>query len=185
MLNRFYSSEGELHATLARLKQQPCPHCKVVGTLIRYGFLHGYDEHDVRQRSKRARRVFCNNRKANKNGCGRTFSLWAADKIQRLSLGAKSLWKFLRSVATNRNKLHALRRLKPNGNLSDSAPYRIWKRFERAQSRLRSFLDARCQPPASKSDQPADQVVAHLEAAFPGHACPVRAFQQSLQVSFF
>ena len=182
MVKRFYASEDELQSVLAGLKQQPCPQCKVVGALIRYGFLYGYDEHDERQRSRRARRVFCNNRKANKNGCGGTFSLWANDKIKRLSLGTKNLWKFLKGVADHGNKLQALRQL--NCNISDSAPYRIWKRFEWAQSRLRTALDARCLAPVIQSDRPEDQVLAHLEAAFPGHACPLSAFQQTLQIFF-
>ena len=182
MIKRFYASQDELQAILAGLKQQPCPQCKVVGTLIRYGFLRGYDEYDGRQRSTRARRVFCNNRKASKNGCGRTFSIWATDKIRRLSLGTENLWKFLKSVADDGNKFQALRQLKCN--ISDSAPYRIWKRFEREQSRLRTALDALCQRPVIKSDRTQEQVVAHLEAAFPGHACPISAFQQTLQVFF-
>ena len=182
MVKRFYASEEELQAVLAGLKQQPCPQCQVVGTLIRYGYLQGYDEYDERKRSRRARRVFCNNRKANKNGCGRTFSLWAVDKIKRLSLGASNLWKFLQGVAEHGNKLQAMRQLKCN--VSDSAPYRIWKRFEHAQSRLRTALDARCRAPVIDSECSEDQVLAHLAAAFPQHACPICAFQHTLQIFF-
>jgi hypothetical protein len=182
MVRRFYASEDELQSILAGLKQQPCPQCKVVGALIRYGYLRGYDEDDERQRSTRARRVFCNNRKANKNGCGKTFSIWAVDKIRRLSLGTQNLWKFLKGVSDDGNKLQALRQLKCS--ISDSAPYRIWKRFEGAQSSLRTALGALCQAPVIKSDRPEDQVVAHLEAAFPDHTCPISAFQQTLQVFF-
>ena len=68
-----------------RLKQTPCPHCKVVGTLIRHGFLYGFDESNPQRKTVRARRIFCSNRHA-RRGCGRTFSVWFADKIRRLSL---------------------------------------------------------------------------------------------------
>ena len=35
----FYRSADEWNAIAERLKQTPCPHGKVVGTLIRHGFL--------------------------------------------------------------------------------------------------------------------------------------------------
>lgn len=192
MIQRFFSSIAELKAFCETLKQIACPFCKAIGTLIRYGFLHGYDETDHRQKSVRARRVFCNNRKARNNGCGRTFSLWAAEKIRRLGLNAGSLWNFLQGVAGGNSKIQAFRDLK--STLTDSAPYRIWKRFEKAQAFLRTALSRRCPPPNVPSHVPrkpsrqdltsVTQVIAHLEAAFPNEACPISAFQRATQ-SFF
>jgi hypothetical protein len=62
----------------------------VVGTLIRHGCLCGYDSSSPRRKTVRARRIFCSNRQA-RRGCGRTFSVWLADKIRRLSLTADGL----------------------------------------------------------------------------------------------
>ena len=77
-----------------RLKLTPCPHCQVVGSLIRHGFLYGFDDTSPRRKTVRARRLFCSNRQA-RPGCGRTVSVWCADKIRRLSLTTACLWRFL------------------------------------------------------------------------------------------
>jgi len=182
MISRFYRTEDQWRSIFEALKQTACPHCKAIGGLILYGFLRGYDENDHRRRSVRARRVFCNNRKTHNNGCGRTFSIWAADKIRRLSFGAISLWKVLKRIAEGSDKLGAFRQL--DCTLSDSAPYRIWRRFERAQSQIRTALVGRCQAPYSKFEQPTMQVIAHLEAAFADESCPIIAFQNQTQTFF-
>jgi hypothetical protein len=95
----FYRSAEEWIALAERLKQMPCPHCKVVGALIRQGYLRGYDESSSQRKTVRARRIFCSNRQA-RRGCGRTLSVWCADKIRRLSLTTGTSWRFLhRAVA--------------------------------------------------------------------------------------
>ena len=98
----FSAATEEWSAIAERLKLTPCPHCKVVGTLIRHGFLRGFDESNPRRKTLRARRVFCSNRQA-RPGCGRTFSVWCADKIRRLSLTTGCLWRFLQA---RRRRLH-------------------------------------------------------------------------------
>src|SRR5271155_2199623 len=90
----FYRSADEWSAIAERLKQTPCPHCKAVGTLIRHGYLRGYDDSSPQRKTVRARRIFCSNRNA-RRGCGRAFSVWLADKIRRLSLTTRCLWRFL------------------------------------------------------------------------------------------
>ena len=50
----FYRSAEEWNALAERLKQTPCPHCKVVGTLIRHGYLRGYDESNPQRKTVRA-----------------------------------------------------------------------------------------------------------------------------------
>src|SRR5437762_72832 len=93
---RWFSRGAEEWIALAeRLKQTPCPHCKVVGALIRHGFLHGFDDRSPQRTTVRARRIFCSNRNA-RRGCGRTVSVWIADKIRRLSLTTGTLWRFLK-----------------------------------------------------------------------------------------
>jgi hypothetical protein len=166
-----------------QLKQTSCPHCKVVGALNRHGCLYGFDESSPRRKTLRARRIFCSNRQA-RPGCGRTFSVWLADKIRRLSLTTGALWRFLQCAVAH-GILAASRTL--DCGLSDRTWQRIWKRFDRAQSKIRTALCRRCpppQPPANPAHQPAAQVLAHLSAAFSDVHCPIAAFQHSMHTFF-
>jgi len=178
---RICGSEEELEAVLAELKLTACPHCKCVGYLIRHGYLRGYDEKHQRRKAVRARRIFCSNRKQ-AGGCGRTFSVWMAGKVKRLLLTAEALWVFLKQAADTGNKFQAFQSL--NSGMSDSAPYRIWKRFCEAQSAIRTALGRLGKPPECGSGQPAKQTLAHLEAAFAGQPFPIAAFQARLQTFF-
>jgi hypothetical protein len=176
----FYRTIEEWIAIAERLKQTPCPHCKAVGTLIRHGFLRGFDD-SCKQRTVRARRIFCSNRNQ-RRGCGRTLSVWRADKIRRLGLTTAGLWRFLqRAVAAGIRA--ALRG--SDCPLSDRTLLRIWKRFKHGQSKIRTALFGCCPPPELRTDdRPAAQVLAHLRAAFPGAPCPIAAFQQTLRTFF-
>jgi hypothetical protein len=176
----FYRSDEEWNAIAERLKQTPCPHCKAVGTLIRHGFLRGFDESSPRK-TLRARRIFCSNRQA-RRGCGRTFSVWLADKIRRLSLTTGALWRFLHRAAVV-GILAAIRG--SNCHLSDRTWQRVWKRFDLAQSKIRTALSGRCPPPELPAEhQPAAHVLAHLQAAFADADCPIAAFQHTLRTFF-
>ncbi len=177
----FYRSAEEGNAIVEGLKLTPCPHCQIVGTLIRHGFLYGFDDSSPRRKTIRARRIFCSNRNA-RPGCGRTFSIWLADKIRRLSLTTRGLWRFLqRAVADGIGA--ALRAV--DGLLSDRTLLRIWKRFRLAQSNIRTALSGRCPPPElPAARRPAAHVLAHLQAAFPDAPCPIAAFQQTMQTFF-
>jgi hypothetical protein len=182
----FYRSAAEWLAVAERLKQTPCPHCKVVGTLIRHGFLRGYDDSSPRRTTLRARRIFCSNRNA-RPGCGRTFSVWIADKIRRLGLTSGALWQFLKRAATA-GIVAATRAA--DCHLCDRTWQRIWKRFNLAQSKIRTALSGLCAPPeppprlpAEPAHRPAAQVLAHLQAAFPD-ANPIAAFQHTLRTFF-
>ncbi len=165
----------------------PCPHCHVVGMLIRHGFLRGFDDSSPPRQTVRARRVFCSNRQA-RRGCGRTFSVWLADKIRRLSVSTTTLWRFLqRAVA---GSLVAARRA-AGGLWSERTWQRLWRRFELGQSTIRTALCGRCpppelppRPPAPPARRAAAQVLAHLEAAFPDALCPLAAFQHALRTFF-
>jgi hypothetical protein len=180
----FYRNDEEWNALAERLKQTPCPHCKVVGALIRHGFLYGFDDSSPQRRTLRARRIFCSNRKA-RPGCGRTFSIWFANKIRRLSLTTGCLWRFL--LRATAGSLHAAIRA-ANCHLSDRTLQRIWKRFNQGQSQIRTALLGRCPPPelpVQPSPRPAAaQVLAHLQAAFPDADCPIDAFQQTMRTFF-
>ena len=178
----FYRSAEELIAISERLKLTACPHCKVVGMLIRHGGLHGFDESSG-QIVLRARRVFCSSRNA-RTGCGRTFSVWLVDKIQRLKVTTRRLWKFL-DMAVVGSIEAAIRAL--DSRLSDRTWQRHWRRFLLAQSTIRTALANRVpipERPDNPSRRPAAVVLAHLQAAFPNVACPIAAFQQAFR-NFF
>jgi len=183
----FCRSAEEWIAMAERLKQTPCPHCKVVGTLIRHGYLRGFDESNPQRKTVRARRVFCSNRQA-RRGCGRTFSVWCAAKIRRLSLTTACLWRFLKCAVAG--SIHAAIRA-ANGHRSDRTWQRIWKRFDQGQSKIRTALSGRCPPPelpaklpTEPAQRPAAQVLAHLQAAFPDADCPIAAFQHAMRTFF-
>lgn len=180
----FYRNEAEWNAIAERLKQTPCPHCRVVGTLICHGYLRGYDEGNSQRKTVRARRVFCSNRNA-RSGCGRTFSIWCADKIRRLSLTTRALWRFLqRAVA---GSIAAATRVVADCQRSDRTWQRIWKRFDLGQSKIRTALSAWRPPPelpTEPSRRPATQVLAHLQAAFPDADCPIATFQHTMRTFF-
>jgi hypothetical protein len=179
----FYRNDDEWTAMAERLKQTPCPHCKVVGMLIRHGFLRGYDDQRPAQKnSLRARRIFCSNRHQ-RRGCGHTFSVWLADKIRRLSLSTRMLWGFLQQAANARTIADAIRDTQCQG--CDKTWYRLWKRFEVCRTRIRTQLLRRCPPPPlPESPRPAAQDIAHLAAAFPNADCPLAAYQRATRTFF-
>lgn len=180
----FYRDEQDWVAIAERLKQTPCPHCKTVGMLIRHGSLSGFEDRNTQRQMVRARRIFCSNRHR-RPGCGRTFSIWIADKIRRLSLTASTLWKFLQRAVVG--SIAAAIRV-ADCHRSDRTWQRIWKRFDRCQSAIRTALSGRGPPPDFSVEPPcrpaAAQVLAHLVAAFPNADCPISAFQLSMR-SFF
>jgi hypothetical protein len=179
----FCRDEEGFLAIYETLKTTACPHCKAIGLLVLHGFLRGYDESSPREKMVRARRIFCSNRN-NRRGCGRTFSVWIAEKIRRLSLSTRCLWMFLQAVVTH-GMVAAIRHV--DCHLSDRQMQRIWKRFELGQSQIRTALWQQCEPPElpAKSPQtPATEVLAHLQAAFPNANCPIAAYQYGLRKFF-
>jgi hypothetical protein len=183
----FCRNAEDWDAIAERLKQTACPHCKVIGTLIQHGFLRGFDQSSPQQKTVRARRIFCSNRNA-RRGCGRTFSVWCADKLRRLSVTADALWLFLQyAVATS--ILAAIQIV--DCRRSDRTWQRIWKRFHQGQSKIRTALCGRCPPPetpprlpSNATRLPAAHVLAHLQAAFPDAQCPIAAFQHTMRTFF-
>jgi hypothetical protein len=179
----FCRGAEEFGAFAESLRHRPCPHCHVVGMLIRHGSLFGFDESTPGRKTVRARRVFCSNRNS-RRGCGRTFSVWCADKIRRLSVTTHAVWSFLQLAVAG--SVAAAIRAADFGR-SDTTWRRLWKRFNLGQSKIRTALLGRCPPPqvpAESAQRPAAQVVAHLQAAFPDGDCPIAAFQHALR-SFF
>ena len=180
----FYRTDDEWVAICERLKIMPCPHCKVVGTLNRHGSLFGFDDGNPQRKTLRARRVFCSNRRR-RPGCGRTFSIWLAETIRRSSLSTRTLLAFLTCLVAH-GLAAAIRATK--SHLSDRTLQRYCKRFDHAQSRIRTALLGRGPPPDGAfedSRRPAAaQVLAHLHATFPNADCPIAAYQMATRSSF-
>jgi hypothetical protein len=183
----FCRGDAEWITIAERLKRTRCPHCKVVGTLIRHGFLYGRDETSPQKETVRAQRIFCSNRNA-RSGCGRTFSVWLASKIRRLSLTTAALWLFLQQAIVL-GVLAAGRAA--DCRLTERTWQRIWNRFDQGQSKIRTALRGRCPPPeqpprspVQRGRLPAAQVLAHLQAAFSDSHCPIADFQHTLQTFF-
>lgn len=175
----FYRNADEWASIRERLKLTPCPHCGVVGMLICHGSLWGSDDSSPGQRTIRAQRIYCSNRHA-RSGCGRTFSIWLADKIRYLSLTTGCLWRFLQRLATG-TIVVAIAAVKAYH--SDRTWQRIWRRFRQNQSHIRTALSNTCPPPELPADPPARpmvHVLAHLRTAFPDADCPIAAFQQAM-----
>ena len=181
-IKRFYNSSKDFQQFYYGLKQIPCPHCKLIGSLILHGYLSGYDEKVYGKRTIRGRRIFCSNRNR-RPGCGKTFSLLAANSLKGFNICAHSLWHFLNNIAKGMCKIQALRSL--NIPFSDSTVYRLFKKFSIGQSRIRTILLRHC-PPLKPSNihNPAIQTIFHLKSAFNTSPCPITAFQQSFQTPF-
>jgi hypothetical protein len=182
-IHRFYRSDEQWTTIVEQLKMTHCPHCNRAGALILHGSLYGFDDSSPQRKTRRARRIFCSNRNL-RTGCGRTFTVWLADKVRRLSLTAHTLWAFLQR-ATNGTIADAIRQT--NGHLCHRTWQRIWTRFQLAQSTIRTALTARCPPPTPPPDSlhsPAAHTIAHLQIAFPNDNCPIATFQQELATFF-
>lgn len=177
----FYRTPDEWNTIVERLKRTPCPHCQVVGALIRHGSLYGFDDRKPQGRSLRARRILCSNRNR-RPGCGRTFAVWAADTLRRLSVTATTLGRFLQHAVADGSGAarHAFLGLR-----SERTWLRLWRRFRLGQSAIRAALLGRCGPPARPAaHRPEAQTLAHLQAAFPNDPCPIAAFQHTLRTFF-
>lgn len=180
----FYRHDEDWHAIVERLKHTSCPHCHTVGALIRHGVLTGFDDANPPRIAIRARRVYCSNRHR-RRGCGRTFSVRRAHTIRRLSLSTRTLWGFLRRAAVGTIAAAAGDADCPR---SERTFQRIWRRFDRGQSAIRTALHSRGPPPAVPAEPArrpaAAHVLAHLRATFPHDDCPIAAFQQAMRASF-
>lgn len=181
MAKRFYDREKDFERFRFQLKQTPCPHCRATGHLNLHGYLRGYDESNYGKKIIRGRRIFCSNR-GRRKGCGRTFSVLVCGVLKRFTIGANTLWRFLKNIAAGLNKQAAFK--KASSQFSSTTCYRIAKTFRYAQVKIRSKLSRLCPVPRSISNNPLTQTVRHLRAAFKYRGCPVSSFQELFQASF-
>lgn len=176
----FYADDAAWAALGERLKQTACPHCRVVGTLNKHGMLVGFDDRSPQRRTMRARRLYCSNR-GRRSGCGRTVSVWLAETIRRSSVITSTLGAFLRRAVVD--GVAAAVRAAP-GRRSGRSWQRIWTRFDRAQSRIRTALvtlSNRGPPtawsPGSVRRPDLAHVLQHLATVFAVTADPLAAYQ--------
>lgn len=177
--NKYCSSEFELLQYQRGLKFVSCPHCGQVGFLICHGFLRGYA--DVGQEIVvRGWRFFCSNR-YRRRGCGRTFSVLLADVLWGFVVRAATLWRFVQGVAGGLSRKAAWERAQTGFSLESG--YRLWRRLQSAQSRIREMLCRERPPPQSSSDEPLFQLAAHLQCVFASDECPFAGFQTRFQTA--
>ena len=177
---RYLPDPDALEQYRQSLKSTCCPHCGEAEQLISHGFLRGYAEAGS-ERVIRGRRFFCSNRHQ-RRGCGRTFSILLAQFLRRCIISAESVGRFLAGVCQGQNRKTAWEHT--HCRLSLESAYRIAKRVQRMQSRLRTLLCRKGSPPASRASDPLCQVLGHLQQAFARTACPVAAFQVHFQQPF-
>jgi len=174
---RFVESEEQIGAFRLGLKLCRCPHCGHVGSLVQHGFLRGYTDSGS-ERVVRGRRYFCSNRYRGL-GCGRTFSILFCVWLRGFMVSAITLFCFITAVLGGKTRYSAGRECLADFCLRSA--YRLWHRFERAQSQLRARLSRLVPPPASPSREPLVQLLAHFQAIFQGAECPFAAFQEATQ----
>ncbi|MBU1085885.1 MAG: hypothetical protein KKD05_00015 [Candidatus Omnitrophica bacterium] len=181
-IKHFYSCSGDFQRFYFRLKQTPCPYCKSAGSLILHGYLSGNHQTISGEKIIRGRRIFCSNRNR-RVGCGKTFSLLAANILKGFNICANSLWRFLNNISKGMSKIQALKKL--NLPFSDSTVYRLFKIFSHRQSRIRTLLLRQSPVPQLPFiNHPPIQTIVHLKSAFKNFPCPITAFQLSFQTPF-
>ncbi len=179
---KYYKTDHEFHELHARLKLMACPHCKLNGYLILHSRLYGNADNSDTDLIQRGRRIFCNNRKKRK-GCGGTFSILKSTFIKHFSISARALWRYLENLLNGKNKAQAFR--SSGCSLGNSSVYRLYRRFQYGQARIRTFL-ARVKDPPCLSDtgHPVLLTLMHLKTIFKNCLCPISAFQHQFQASF-
>lgn len=181
-IKQFYSCGEDFQRFYCQIKQIPCPHCKIIGSLILHGYLSGYEEQVYGKRTIRGHRIFCSNRNR-RTGCGKSFSLLISNILKGFNISANSFWRFLNNIAKGVSKIQALKKL--NLSFSNSTAYRLFKKFSNRQSRIRTVLFRRCTPPKlSITVHPPIQTISHLKSAFKESSCPITAFQDFFQTPF-
>jgi hypothetical protein len=180
---QYYKDETALLKILGCAGSAICPHCNSKGTLILHGFLYGYTDELDSQKTITGRRIICNARRKHNAGCGRTLSILQSTRIKNFTVSAPALWLFLLNIFLL-SKKEAFEHFKNKFSLSSC--YRIWDRFKLCQSRIRTLL-TRTSPTPEKSESSSAtiQTILHLKNSFTGNPCPVTAFQEYFQVSFF
>jgi len=70
--------------------------------------------------------------------------------------------------------------------MNQTSVYRIFNRFKKSQSHIRTLLTKIKDPPVmSRTKDPFVLTIAHLKSVFSKSSCPIATFQHHFQTSFF
>lgn len=175
----FFRTKDEIEVFLDHLFSVICPFCGAVGTVIRHGFIRW--SHSPEDCGIRAWRIRCK-KSAQRNGCGKTWSIRTGDTLARRSFCARQLWAFLSELQQARSIRSAW--IAAKIPLTLDSGYRLYRHLHRCQSVLRTHLCARAPPPEERTGVPLLQVFHHLKEAFGLATCRISAYQEHFQRSF-
>lgn len=179
-----FVDETEFESFVFALKSTPCPGCRKIGTLNRHGFLRRATPKKQSDTIK-ARRIFCSNR-FNRNGCGKTFSVYLSMCFKSLQITAKSAWLFLLSILEGMSIEKAYYSHEPCLCLSLSAFFRFWIRFKNSQDSLRTALILTGINASRSFSDPVRETIYHFSLIFfHPEKTPIELFQETLQKSSF
>lgn len=173
----YCSDLTQLNQDISEIKLLPCPHCRSIGFLICHGFLRGYAEFEQDQ-VIRGRRFFCSNR-YRKKGCGGTYSVMLASVMRGFTVRVQTLWSFLKRVSLGLNRKAAWQQVQKGFSIQSG--YRLWHRFNQAQTQMRTLLCRHGPPPDCDSEQPFIQLIQHFSSVFISNTCPFESFQMQFQ----
>lgn len=143
----------------------------------RHGRIYGFVS--PKQRGIRAWRVYC---KPSKGGCGHAPGLRLKTRLVHSCLNTLHLWRFLKAWLDGRSVKGAWERA--GSPLSLDCAYRILKRLQRAQGKLRPLLWGADPPgPQRACGSPLHELLGHLRGAY-GTQDPIRRFQWVHQQPF-
>lgn len=148
--------------------------------LVGHGRLFGYGER-TSCREVRGQRVLCSNRRR-RGGCGRTFTLWLASVVPRLTVRAVTIFALLAAMADG---VPCARAWRAASCMTLRTGYRIKTRLALAGPAMRTALLSRAPPPTTSDPSPYAQLLAHLQAALGPRIDSFSHYQLSFQRSVF
>jgi len=176
---RFLCGLKELGDYLLGLKQVCCPFCGATESLNRHSKLYGNDPQSTQgEQIQRGQRVWCCDR-GQREGCGRTFSIFLADVLPRHTVSAAWLWKLLRRLLEGGSIKATCEALGLPFALESI--YHLLQRLRQRMAWVRSALCRKQNPPATSQADPLLQTVEHLRNLFAESQCPAADFQLNFQ----
>jgi len=157
----------------------PCPHCETIGTLNRHSRLFGNDPATAQARLQRGQRVYCSNR-GNRQGCGRSSSVFLANTLPRYTFDASLLWRLLSHWLGSGSIQATTEELQQPFGLDTI--YSLFRGLRRSIQRWRAKLSSLSDPPASLQTDPLGQTIEHFQTAFVGRENPLQEFQIRFQL---
>lgn len=180
---QFVVDKNMLFSFLLTLKSRRCPHCDCSESLNRHSFLYGNDPASpTNDDYVRGQRVFCSDR-WQRQGCGRTFSVFLADILPRFTATAILLWQLLCLLLEGKSVLSAAQSM--GVVFATQTPYGFLWRLRHRLDVVRSFLCRILPAPQSSHCDPLMQTIEHFRAAFPKAKCPLADFQCHFQTLLF